>query len=775
MLTFESKLPRVTAWSPREVTQRNADGAIIFHKSGVDAPTAWSDAAVMIAATKYFTKNETSVRAMIDRVTTTIAAWGIADGYFDEINAAIFRDDLFNAIAGQYASFNSPVYFNVGVDEIPQTAACFINAVDDTMDSILDLAKTEGMIFKHGSGSGVNLSSLRSSREPLSSGGRASGPVSFMRGYDAFAGVIHSGGKHRRSAKMTLLDVDHPDIRDFIACKVTEDRKARMLIAAGLTPSDAYASVAFQNGNNSVRISDEFMSAAAAHEPYALRSISGEEIDRVNADEVLTQIAAAAWECGDPGVQFSNTINAANPFPYLGEIRASNPCAEDLWLDYTVCNLASLNLLRFQPPRAPDFDLDLFAHVVRLFVTAQDILIDRSAYPTPRIAETTRQTRPIGLGYTNLGGWLMSQGLVYDSLQARDRARLVTRSLSLFAQQQSHNIANVKGAFPAYQGEVNNAVRNAQLTLLAPTGTISFLLDAATTGIEPAFALTTQKRCADGSLMTLVNPHVADALTALGYADDVFAEFQRTGALNVSDEHRHVFDCAAVDADGRSIAPRGHLAMLAAVQPFLSGGISKTINLPHSATPADIRALIVEAWQKGIKCLSVYRDGSKASQPLSTSTPHLTASTPMRRRLPDEREAITHKFSIGGHEGYVTVGMYADRTPGELFIVMSKEGSTLSGMMDGFATAVSLALQYGVPLDVLHDKFAHTRFEPSGWTNNKQIPMAKSVLDYIFRWLDQRFGAKTPDIATPAPTDRIESDAPMCSTCGAQMRRNGTC
>ncbi len=879
-------------WERRDAIIRNEKGETIFEQRDVEVPRPWSQMATSVVVSKYFRgilgtrERETSVRQLVGRVVGTLVAWGLEDGYFrSEEDAAAFHDELAFLLLHQYGAFNSPVWFNLGVEAHPQCSACFINAVDDTMESILDLAKVEGMLFKFGSGTGTNLSSLRSSREPLRGGGQASGPVSFMRGFDAFAGVIKSGGKTRRAAKMVILDIDHPDIALFIDAKANEEKKAWALIDAGYDGTfngEAYSSVFFQNANNSVRVSDDFMRAVDADAVWETHEVTtGRVADRYRATDLLRRIAEASHVCGDPGMQFHTTINAWHTCPNAGPIRASNPCSEFMFLDNSACNLASLNLLRFLQADG-SFDTRGFRHAVDLFVLAQEIVVDRASYPTEAIGRTSRDFRPLGLGYANLGALLMALGMPYDSDRGRSMAAAVTALMTGEGYRQSARIAEQRGAFRGYapnhrpmldvlakhraallhvQGdgvpaglipeaarafdeaiELGTAFgfRNAQVTLLAPTGTIAFMMDCDTTGVEPEMALVRYKQLVGGGRLKLVNQTVPAALRRLGYddptVDGIVQHIDRAdtieGAPGLHPEHLPVFDCAFRPRGGERVIPyMGHLKMMAAVQPFLSGAISKTVNLPENTTVDDIVDTYRAAWRMGLKAVAIYRDNSKRTQPLmlseqkpATRPPAVEAAPaespralrPYRRRLPDERRSITHKFTIGGHKGYLTVGVFEDGTPGELFVVMAKQGSVISGLMDSFSTAVSLALQYGVPLEVLVNKFAHTRFEPSGFTSNPEIPIAKSLVDYIFRWLALKFlspeamaqlgfvpslegdgqngGARVPDDGTrnggagAGPTSdrqmelrlspntfQPQADAPPCPSCGSMMVRNGAC
>jgi ribonucleoside-diphosphate reductase alpha chain len=929
-------------WDRRTASITDTKGNSIFEQKDVEVPVDWSMTATNIVASKYLhgqmgtPERETGARQLVARVAETVRDWGKAGGYFaTPVDANIFHDELVHMLLTQKAAFNSPVWFNVGCDRLepdadgqnwhwdpvtggvqyaatgyknPQCSACFINAVDDSLDSILTLAKTEGMLFKWGSGTGTNLSSLRGSNELLSGGGQASGPLSFMRGFDAFAGVIKSGGKTRRAAKMVILNVDHPDIVEFIECKSKEEAKAFTLIKAGYDgsgpDSEAYSSIFFQNANNSVRVSDEFMRAYEADGDFTTYTVKGHEpVETRKAREIMHKIAESTWLCGDPGMQFDTTINRWHTSKNTARINASNPCSEYMFLDNSACNLASINLLRFVTP-AGTFDISAYRHAISVLITAMEILVDNSGYPTESISRNSHDYRPLGLGYANLGALLMAFGLPYDSEAGRDLAGAMTAIMCGQAYLQSAVIAatcpplasatpltasvdHQGGACPGFyvnrepfldvirmhRAEVNNigksktagepfrvpqldalidasrecwdmallygercGFRNSQVTVLAPTGTIGFMMDCDTTGIEPDLALVKYKKLVGGGMIKIVNNTVPAALFKLGYTSDevnaIVSYIDATGTIEgapgIKTEHLAVFDCSFKPAKGtRSIHYMGHIKMMAATQPFLSGAISKTVNLPHEATIEDVAEAYAESWRQGIKAVAIYRDGSKGTQPLNTSmdakkeptaldaagmrvlaqlaaaqpaseadvkaleahaadkvevsakqlqavaaafqksldevakaaaVPVLTAMPSLetvrerareqdlngppravRHRLQEERASITHKFSIAGHEGYITVGLYPNGQPGEIFIRMAKEGSTVSGLMDAFATSVSLALQHGVQLKVLCEKFAHTRFEPSGWTQNEQIGYAKSLMDYIFRWLNLRF------------------------------------
>jgi len=832
-------------WETRTAKIASVKGEVIFEQNNIEVPKFWSQNATNIVASKYFYgdqkkgEREYSVRQLIDRVTRTIADWGMADGYFNTSAAAeTFYSELTWLILNQYGTFNSPVWFNCGVHRYdkgsgvgrhywnkeeqtvkiaeddythPQCSACFILSIKDTMDSILDLAKTEGMIFKFGSGSGVNLSPIRSSKERLSGGGQASGPVSFMKGYDAFAGVIKSGGKTRRAAKMVILDVNHPDILDFIEAKVKEEKKAWALIDAGYNGAidgDAYTSIFFQNANHSVRVNDEFMLAAVAGEDYYTRAIKdNSQMDKMSAREVLRKIAEGTHVCGDPGVQYDTVINDWHTCAVTDRIYASNPCSEYMFLNDTACNLASLNLMKFRNDDG-SFNAKLFDKAVRVFITAMEILVDNASYPTEPMARNSHLYRTLGLGFANLGALLMNNGLAYDSDEGRGFAAAITAIMTGSAYEQSGQITKVVGPFPGFAenrestirvmkkhlAAVDNVVvdernrslvdysrgiwqkvvrdaevdglRNAQATVLAPTGTIAFMMDCDTTGVEPDIALVKYKKLVGGGYMKIVNSTVEHALESLGYTTEeihrineyIDANDTIEGAPDLKLKDLPVFDCAFKPAKGeRSIAPFGHVKMMAAAQPFISGAISKTVNVPENTTVEEIMDVYIQGWKMGLKALAIYRDGSKRTQPLNTNkedgsqkegtkkeevtaiAPSPVDYKPRRHRLPDERNSITHKFVIGGHSGYITVGLYPDGKPGEIFVTIAKDGSVISGLMDSFATTVSIGLQYGVPLKVLVNQFAHRRFEPSGYTNNPQIKIAKSFVDYIFRWMALKF------------------------------------
>jgi len=855
------------AWELRSAGIQGEDGKVVFEQKNIEVPKSWSMLATNVVASKYFRgtpgtpERETSVRKLVSRVVDTVTRWGEQGGYFAANDDKLsFHAELTHLLLRQKVAFNSPVWFNVGVEEHPQCSACFINSVEDSMDSILTLAKTEGMLFKYGSGTGSNLSSIRSSRELLAGGGTASGPVSFMKGFDAFAGVIKSGGKTRRAAKMVILNAEHPDILDFIRCKSTEEKKAWALIQAGYDSSfngAAYSSIFFQNSNNSVRVTDEFMKAVAENKTWTTKAVKdGREMETHSARGLFREIAEATHLCGDPGLQFDTTINAWHTCSGTARINASNPCSEYMFLDDTACNLASLNLLHFRTIDG-EFDVEAFKHAVDVTLLGQEIIVGFSKYPTPRITQNSHDYRPLGLGFANLGALLMATGLPYDSDEGRNYAGAVTSLMGGQAYLTSSKIAERMGTFTGYIGNeqpmlsvirkhrkaayqlhdngVTNGLweaqksvwdealtageqhgyRNSQVTVLAPTGTIGLMMDCDTTGIEPDIALIKYKKLVGGGMLKIVNNTVPPALTKLGYssaeAEAIVNYLDKNetieGAPGLKDAHLPVFDCAFKPSKGtRTIGFLGHLKMMGSCQPFLSGAISKTVNLPNEATVEDIEQAYMEAWRLGLKAVAVYRDGCKRSQPLNTSksAEKVVETTTVieriaRKRLPDERKAITHKFSIGGHEGYLTVGMYDDGTPGELFITMAKEGSTVSGLMDSFATAISMSFQYGVPLKVLVDKFTHMRFEPSGFTGNPNLPIAKSITDYIFRWLAQKFlpaeleltegeapvenAVLKEPLASPPPAISASSrqaflnqaDAPPCHVCGTITVRNGAC
>jgi ribonucleoside-diphosphate reductase alpha chain len=801
-------------WEERDARIGHGD-KVSFEQRGVEFPKSWSQNATNIVAQKYFRGSldsparERSVRQMVGRVAGTIADWGRQGGYFaSDEDGQTFEAELTHILLNQLAAFNSPVWFNVGWKEQAQVSACFILSVEDDMRSILNWNTEEGVIFQGGSGSGVNLSKIRGSMEQLSKGGTASGPVSFMRGADAWAGSIKSGGGTRRAAKMVVLDVDHPDIRDFIWCKAKEEDKAAALRAAGFDMSidgDGFHSIQYQNANNSVRLSDGFMKAVEDDATWDLTArTDGSVIETVQARELMREIGEAAWRCADPGVQYDTTINDWHTLPNTGRISASNPCSEYLSIDDSACNLASLNLMKFRQADGT-LDVDSFEHAVDIVFLAQEIVVSGGHYPTEKIGANAKKFRQLGLGYANLGAYLMSNGVPYDSDAGRGTAAAITALMTGRAYRESARVAKAIGPYDGYaeNAEPHNRVmrmhrdasyilpdasvsdqallssartawdeavaagdeygyRNAQATVLAPTGTISFLMDCDTTGVEPDFSLVKFKELVGGGQMTIVNQTVPLALQTLGYTDEQIEVIERhidehatiIGAPALAEEHLPVFDVAVGE---RAISHMGHIKMMGAVQPFISGAISKTVNMPETATVEDIADAYLQAWHLGVKALAIYRDGSKTAQALRTDAQKevkdttgvdvdaavaeaLAKAPPQRRRMPRERQSITHKFSIGGHEGYITAGMYEDGTVGEIFLTdIGKEGSTLRGMMNSYATSISIALQYGVPLETLVQKFAYMRFEPEGITQNPEIPFAKSMPDYIMRWLASRF------------------------------------
>jgi len=869
-------------WELRTANISNEKGETVFEQTDVEIPASWSQLATNVVVSKYFRghidtpERERSVKQLVGRVVGRIADWGIEGGYFaNETDVDTFRAELKHLLVNQKMAFNSPVWFNLGVADTPQQAsACFINSVQDTMESIMGLARTEAMLFKGGSGTGSNLSSIRSSREKLAGGGVASGPVSFMRGFDSFAGVIKSGGKTRRAAKMVILNADHPDVGEFIHSKSDEEKKAWALIDAGYdggfnVPGGAYDSIAFQNANHSVRVTDAFMRSAEANGSWDTKAVTnGEVVDTYKARDLLHEMADAAHICGDPGIQYDSTINRWNPVKASGRINSSNPCSEYMFLDDTACNLASLNLMTFVD-EAGVFLVEDFRRAVALTILAQEILVDFADYPTKEIAKNSHLFRPLGLGYANLGALLMAEGKPYDSDEGRNVAAAITSLMCGQAYLTSAEISEAMGPFPRYRmnrkpfleviemhGDAARAIpadgvqenlldasqavwgdaldagrkhgyKNGQVTVLAPTGTIAFMMDCDTTGVEPDIALVKYKKLVGGGFLKIVNNTVPMALRRLGYDDAAVAEILAyvddreciEGAPGLAEEHQPVFDCAFRAKNGtRSIHWMGHVRMMGAVQPFLSGAISKTVNLPEDASVDDVMQAYTEGWRLGLKALAIYRDGSKRTQPLNSSrgaedsetgegadkVAHLDEYRPRRRKLADERQAFTHKFTIAGHEGYLTIGTYDDGAPGEIFLKMAKEGSTISGLMDTIATMTSIALQYGVPLKALVDKFSHTRFEPSGFTNNRAIPIAKSITDYVFRYLGNRYieteavdaGGSEGEEGADAPAGAVaggsgagseaaasgsgssfinQADAPSCMDCGSIMIRNGAC
>ncbi len=924
-------------WERRKAAITDDKGGVLFEQTNVEVPKSWSMLATNVVASKYFygdvtkSEREFSVRQLIHRVARTMADWGLRDGYFATAeDAEIFYNELAFLCVNQYGAFNSPVWFNCGLYqqyqvgkhsgagnfyydrqartvkqadtqyEYPQCSACFIQHVSDTMEDIMELARAEAMLFKYGSGSGTDLSTLRSAKEKLSGGGKPSGPLSFLKVYDAVASVIKSGGKTRRAAKMNTLKIWHPDIKEFIQAKSDEEKKAWALIEQGYDGNfngEAYGSVAFQNENLSVRVTDEFMQAVVEDREWTTHWVTNpaKAGPTYKARDLLKWMAEGTWICGDPGIQYEDTIQRWHTCKNDGTINSSNPCSEYMFLDDTACNLASLNLMKFMREDGI-FDVERFKAAVEIFITAQEIVVDNASYPTVDITRNSHIYRTLGLGYANLGSLLMSEGLPYDSEEGRALAGALTAIMHCHAYAQSARIAERMGTFEGYEANrepmlkvielhrestrtkigpscpvylreaaqqcADEALdlgrrfgyRNAQVTVLAPTGTIGFMMDCDTTGVEPDIALVKYKLLAGGGMLKIVNRTVREALDKLGYdqkaIDAIIKHIDEMdtieGAPGLREEHLAVFDCAFKPRNGkRFIAYPAHIKMMAAVQPFLSGAISKTVNMPNEATVEEISQTYLEGWRLGLKALAIYRDGCKRSQPVNTGKDEKKAedkpaaapapahdshggngakARPLRRRMPSTRQSLTHKFDIAGHEGYLTVGLYDDGSPGELFITMAKEGSTVGGLMDAFGTAISMCLQYGVPVKSLVEKFAHTRFEPSGFTKNPDIPIAKSLPDYIFRWFGMEFldGYKEPQpgkalqleptagdthagltaiaqvTKTPAPAPaapaaaapapmtpaagRIDDqfqhfmeDAPACDNCGAITVRNGAC
>jgi ribonucleoside-diphosphate reductase alpha chain len=856
-------------WETRDALIPGKDGPS-FEQRDVEFPKFWSQTATNIVAQKYFRgkldspEREHSVRQMIGRVADTITAWGTKDGYFaDGEEAEIFRAELTHLLLHQMVAFNSPVWFNVGFEEHPQCSACFILSVEDNMESILDWIRKEGLVFRGGSGSGINLSKLRSSQEQLAKGGYASGPVSFMRGADASAGTIKSGGKTRRAAKMVVLNVDHPDIEEFIWCKQHEEEKARVLQAAGYDmslDSPDWASIQYQNANNSVRVTDEFMRAVVDDGDWDLTArTDGSVVRTVRARDLMRQIAEAAWKCADPGMHYDTTMNDWHTCPATGRINASNPCSEYLHVDNSACNLASLNLMKFRDRATGEFQVERFERAVDVIFMAQEILVGNSSYPTEEITQNARAMRQLGLGFANLGALLMARGLAYDSEEGRAYAAAISAVMTGRAYRKSAEMAGRVGAFDEYArnsdamlrvirkhraavGNIDSSLvpaemvtaargawdqalalgeehgyRNAQAVVIAPTGTISFMMDCDTTGIEPDFSLVKSKRLVGGGDITIVNQTVPTALEKLGYAphevDQIVAHVNEhntvVGAPGFHPEHLSVFDVAVGD---RAIHHMGHVNMMAAVQPFVSGAISKTVNLPTDVTVDDVAQLYMDAWKLGVKAIAIYRDGCKVAQPLQTksSQTELIAAKPTRRVMPIERQEIGRKFQVGEYEGYIHVGLFPEGDPGDIFVDIAKEGTTLAGLMNAFMIAVSVGMQYGVPLEVFVSKFAHMRFEPSGITNDPDIRIAKSIPDYIFRWMGKRFLASETQAelgimnaamreqlanghatapaadepaaqAAPAPGPGQRAlfnaweDAVECAKCGGRKVRTGAC
>jgi ribonucleoside-diphosphate reductase alpha chain len=893
-------------WERRTAEITDDSGKVIFRQENVEVPKGWSQLATKVVVSKYFygeqntPERETSVRQLIHRITRTIADWGVKDGYFSKKDGEVFYDELTWLCLNQYGAFNSPVWFNVGLHHqygvgkdsckgnwfynprnlkaerassqyvYPQCSACFIQSVDDNMESIMKLAQSEAMLFKFGSGTGTDLTPIRSAREKLSGGGRPSGPLSFLKVYDQVANVVKSGGKTRRAAKMNTLRDWHGDIEEFIECKMKEERKAWALIEQGYDGSyngDAYGSVMYQNENLSIRVSDEFMEAAVGGREWWTRSITtGTPLEKKDAGKLLGKVAEGTWVCGDPGMQYDGAIQKWHTCKSTEPIHSTNPCSEYVFLNNTACNLASLNLMKFRQNNGT-FDVERFKAAVRIFITAQEILVDNASYPTAAIAENSHIFRTLGLGYANLGSLVMSYGLPYDSNEGRALAGAITSIMTGHAYAQSAEIARILGPFPGYRDARCNGVdkplrkdnvtstlgviqqhreaveaihpsedfgylkeqarqcwtsalqsgrkhgyRNAQVTVLAPTGTIAFLMDCDTTGVEPDIALVKYKLLAGGGMLKIVNRTVPQALKRLGYSSDdcdqIIAHIEKFDTIEdveedgtvvrsgLKPEHLAVFDCAFKAYRGRrSIHYMAHLKMMAAAQPFISGAISKTVNMPNEATAEDIQDAYVQAWKMGLKCVAIYRDGSKRSQPLNTRQTNEggdkaaeadslvtkikqldaelarvrdEAGKPIRRRLSDTRTAVTHKFDIAGHEGYLTVGLFEDGQPGELFITMAKEGSTIGGLMDAIGTLTSMALQYGVPLEALVKKFAHQRFEPSGFTKNQELGRASSITDYVFRWMALQF---IPGYREAYSTNRGQQELPMPGLAEEERKR----
>ncbi|WFB35148.1 vitamin B12-dependent ribonucleotide reductase [Kiritimatiellota bacterium B12222] len=883
-------------WEKRTASISDDKGGVLFEQNNVEVPETWSMLATNVVASKYFygkvntAEREFSVRQLIHRVSRTIADWGVKDGYFEtKEDAELFYEELTWLCLNQHGAFNSPVWFNCGLYhqynvgvgsgegsyywdpesksvqrantqyEYPQCSACFIQSVDDTMDSIMALAQSEAMLFKFGSGTGTDLTPIRSAKETMSGGGTPSGPLSFLRVYDSVASVVKSGGKTRRAAKMNSLKVSHPDILEFIQAKTLEEKKAWALIEQGYSGDfngEAYGSVCFQNENLSIRVTDDFMQAVIDDQDWTTTWVTDptKSGPTYKARDLLNAMAEGTWICGDPGVQYEDTIQRWHTCAGSAPINASNPCSEYMFLDDTACNLASLNLMKFMDEDGR-FNVSRFKAAVDIFITAQDILVDNASYPTEQIAANSHRYRTLGLGFANLGALLMGQGHSYDSDEGRSMAGAITAVMHLEAFCQSARIAGTLAPFDGFAenkdcmldviqqhadaiagiGEgcpagllaaaedlgdqvlklaKDNGLRNAQVTVLAPTGTIGFLMDCDTTGIEPDIALVKYKMLAGGGMLKIVNQTVPMALKSLGYTSDettdiisyIDANDTIEGAPHLADDDLKVFDCAFKPRNGkRSLGYQSHLRMMAASQPFLSGAISKTVNMPKTATVEEIAQTYIEGWKLGLKAIAIYRDGSKRSQPVNSDdgkkkTEEVVLKEgggPRRNRLEDTRQSITHKFEVAGHEGYLTVGLFPNGNPGELFITMAKEGSTVGGLMDAFGTAVSICLQYGVPVEALNRKFMHARFEPSGFTKNSDIPMAKSLVDYIFRWMHITFVENKPVLVNAQPTEEVlepvtsdttqstervdtqfehfMDDAPACDICGSITVRNGAC
>jgi len=816
-------------WVTHDATIKDKGGNVIFSQE-VTFPDFWSENAVKVTASKYFKEHgsykENHLSQLIDRVVNTITDGGIRWGYFSQSEADIFKSDLTYILLHQKAAFNSPVWFNLGIEETPMVSACYINQVEDNMGSILNLAKTEGMLFKHGSGTGTNLSSIRSKMEKISGGGTASGPMSFLSIYDAVAGSIKSGGKHRRSAKMVMLDVGHPDILEFIDSKIVEEEKAHALIKAGyggFFNGEAYQSVKEQNGKSSVRVTDDFMHSVELDRDFSTIGVTtGAPVNTYKAREIFNRISKSAWRCGDPGIQFTDTVTKYHTCSASGPIRSSNPCGEFIFIDNSACNLASINLGKITSTR----ELEL---VTSLLIIAQDILVSIGWYPTEQIARNSANFRPLGLGFADLGGYLIKNGLAYSSAEGRKEAARISAIITRQAYETSSYLADILGAFEGYSLnkesvvrvlrlhgiDLNKPIRNSQVTCLAPTGTISFMMDCATTGVEPCFSLVSYKKTVDGGFLKLINTAVEESLLVLGYSQDVINEvLEKNSVVGLIDPKLYpIFDCAMTDESGRRIQPKDHIDMMAAIQPFISGAISKTINCPETITESEIQDIYMYAWKSGLKSITIYRDNSKGTQPLSNKMDDDKETddtlinievVPVRQKLEDNRLSIAHKFNISGAEGYLHIGVYENSwEPGEVFINMSKQGSTISGLLDGFATMLSLGLQYGVPLSQIVDKLVQTKFEPSGITSNPQIKFTSSIYDYVGRTLQKHFIDHVPfknksgsrisfdelsgDCAfepeVPSVVETIEehpvlsneSTGETCPSCGAMTFRSGTC
>ena len=880
--TKEGKHPYdLIEWTKRDAVIRDSNSKVIWQQENVEAPSFWSQTAIDIASSKYFFRAvpETSIKQVIDRITKAISNFGLKNDYFEnKKTATIFEEELTYLLVNQYGAFNSPVWFNCGISHQyqinnlnsqtayyydlsknkvsesnlsylhPQNSACFIQSVDDTLESMMKLQQSEVHLFKYGSGTGTNFSKIRGKGEFLSSGGQSSGVISFLKGFDSWAGSIKSGGTTRRSAKMVLLDVDHPEILDFIDWKVNEEEKAKTLIQNGYDPlftGEAYRTVSGQNSNNSVRLPDTFMYAIEEDLDHStVTRVTNEVYETYPAKEILEKIATAAWKCADPGIQFTDTINKWHTCKESGPINASNPCSEYLFLDDSACNLASLNLLKFVDKGI--FQINDFCKAIETFILAMEIIVDFSSYPTHKICQNSHDYRPLGLGYANLGGLLMTTGIPYDSSEGRFYAGAITSLLSGYAYKISSKIAEKKGAFAGYltnkesmlgvinlhhacssdlQAKINSpkikkqkslftnlkeiieiatgswldctkasaGFRNSQISVIAPTGTIGLIMDCATTGIEPEFSLVKYKQLASGGQIQMINPLVQKSLNYLGInnkktIDYIIENNTVENAPYLSKKYYPIFDCAV---GNRALSAQAHLLMVAIVQPFISGSISKTVNLPKEATVQEIKQLYFNAWTYGVKCLAVYRDGCKGSQPLNINVDKEEEledelkhpSECVRKKLPDTRKSIAHKFTVGGQKAYMHIGFYDDGKPGEIFLRTAKEGSTIKGLLDSIAILISLNLQHGVPLKTLIDRLRYSRFEPYGFTNNKEIPQASSLLDYIAQYLE-KFIYVAPEETINSETKALQADSSrtelkltesLCITCGMQMVINGNC